>query len=280
MSTGQEGRLRLTRRRLRRLFLRLFPRWGLRRDDILLASFPKSGNTWLRFLWANVVALEELNGVEVDFHVLDRELGSEYDVLRYGTVEFDCSPRLVKTHRLHDGRAFGDHRSVYLHRHPGDVMLSYYEFLAAHPGHEASTGDLPMFLRSDDFGVPAWCRHVRSWIDEATVTISYEQLAWDAADALGRVLSELGIGGIGDITLGEAVRRSSFFLPAARAGGGAGAAPGGRVRRRLPVHAPGAAGVLAPPAGSGRRRLPPGEGPIQRPGGAPGSAGRRCVSLT
>lgn len=198
------------RARLRRLLLRLFPRWGLRRDDVLLASFPKSGNTWVRFLWANVVALEELGGREVDFHVLARELGSEYETRSYGSVDFRCLPRLVKTHRPYDGRAFGGHRSVYLHRHPGDVMVSYFQFLAARPGEGDAPTELPAFLRSDDFGVPAWCRHVRSWIDEATVVVSYEELARDAAAALGRVLSGLELGEIAEGTLGEAARRSSF----------------------------------------------------------------------
>lgn len=195
---------------LRRLLLRLFPRWGLRRNDVLLASFPKSGNTWVRFLWANVVAQEELDGRKVDFHVLDREFGSEYESLSYGTVTSDRLPRLVKTHRRYDARAFGPNRSVYLHRHPGDVMLSYFDYLRARPGHEGSPAELPAFLRSEDVGVPAWCRHVRSWIEEATVLLGYGELKRDAADALGRVLSGLGVGEVAEATLREAARRSSF----------------------------------------------------------------------
>ena len=29
----------------------VYPRFELRDSDILLASYPKSGNTWMRFIW-------------------------------------------------------------------------------------------------------------------------------------------------------------------------------------------------------------------------------------
>lgn len=195
---------------LRRLAQRLAPRLWLRDDDVLLASFPKSGNTWVRFLWANVVALEELDGRVVDFHVLDRELGSEYDSSSYGTADFDALPRLVKTHRLYDRRAFGGHRSVYLHRHPADVMLSNFAFRQARVQTDDAPATVGAFLRSEDHGVPAWCRHVNSWIGEATAVLTFEELKRDAPAALGRVLAGLGIGPVSDATLGEAARRSSF----------------------------------------------------------------------
>lgn len=198
------------RGRVRLPLLRLFPRWGLREDDVLLASFPKSGNTWVRFLWANVVALVEQDGREVNFHVLNQELGSEYDTLSYGAVEFECLPRLVKTHRTYDRRRFGGQRSVYLYRHPGDVMLSYFAYLGARPDHDSPPAELSAFLRSDKFGIPAWCRHVEGWIGEATAVLAYEELHENAASALAGVLSDLGIGGIAEATLREAARRSSF----------------------------------------------------------------------
>lgn len=210
LAPGASGLAEAVRGRARRLLRRLFPRWGLRADDVLLASFPKSGNTWVRFLWANVVALEELDGREVDFHALEGRLGSEYDTLSYGTPGLGRLPRLVKTHRRYDGRAFGANRSVYLHRHPGDVVLSYFDYLAARRGHGDAPGELSAFLRSDRFGVPAWCRHVRGWIGEATAVLSYEELKRDAAAALGRVLAELGTGDVPEATLREAARRSSF----------------------------------------------------------------------
>lgn len=193
-----------------RLIRRVLPRFGLRPSDVLLASFPKSGNTWVRFIWANVVSLRELGGKTVDFHRLSEELGHEYDVHRYGDVEFDCLPRLVKTHEPYDDRAFGLNRSVYLYRHPGDVMVSYWHYMSRRWSSSPAPEEWDAFLRDDEYGVPAWCRHVRSWREEADALLSYAELRADAAGAVARLLEELGLGAVPDGTLREAARRSSF----------------------------------------------------------------------
>lgn len=198
------------RKRLARLVRRVRPRYGLRDSDVLLASYPKSGNTWVRFIWANVVALAELGGKTVDFHVLNRELGAEYDNHHYGRLEFEVLPRLVKTHREYSERAFGGNRSVYLYRHPGDVMVSYYHYLAARKDALRHPDDVSEFLRDEEHGLPAWCRHVAGWTQEADALLSYRELQEGAPEAMGRVLRELGIEGIPPTLLGTAAERSSF----------------------------------------------------------------------
>lgn len=198
------------RKRFVRLIRRVRPRFGLRETDVLLASYPKSGNTWVRFIWANVVALAELDGRTVDFHVLNEELGAEYDVHRYGSVEYEVLPRLVKTHREFSERAFGGNRSIYLFRHPGDVTVSYYHYLAGRRDSSDLPDDLSAFLRDDEYGLPAWCRHVSDWMGRADVLLSYRDLQEDAAGAMDGVFSELGVEQIAPSLLRTAVERSSF----------------------------------------------------------------------
>lgn len=201
------GRLKKTAVGLTR---RLYPRLGLRESDVILASYPKSGNTWVRFIWANLVSLMDLNGEIVDFHTLNEAVGSEFDNHQFGRVEFDCLPRLVKTHQGYSDRAFGPNRSVYLCRHPGDVMVSYHRFLRARDHFSGVPEDLSTFLRSKDYGLPAWCKHVAEWWRHADSFVTYGDLQEDTVAAMSRILVDLDIGDVPQAILREAVERSRF----------------------------------------------------------------------
>jgi hypothetical protein len=52
---------------------------GLKSDDIIIASFPKSGNTWMLFILANIISLCEMDGRQIDFNVLHELFLAEYD---------------------------------------------------------------------------------------------------------------------------------------------------------------------------------------------------------
>ena len=68
-------------------------------NAVILASFPKSGNTYLRFIFANIIALCELDGKTIDYHQLDNMLPTdlfEKDLVKpwpYRTL-----PCVLKTH--------------------------------------------------------------------------------------------------------------------------------------------------------------------------------------
>lgn len=196
---------------------RLKRRAHLRPSDVILASYPKSGNTWVRFIWANLVSLTELDGLEVDFHVLNRLLGPEYDRDTWGTVVPKRLFRLVKTHLEYDPQTFRGNRVLYVWRHPGDVAVSYFHFLEARrDGPEL--GSFSDFLRDPELGVTAWCRHVAGWLPRSDSVARYEDLKSDTFGTLRRVLdelgnelgNELGTGPVDDRILAEAIARSSF----------------------------------------------------------------------
>jgi hypothetical protein len=196
----------------RRALRKVYPRLGLRDTDILLASYPKSGNTWVRFIWANMVSLIERGGETVTFHTVTNELGAEYDQNAYGNIEFDCLPRLVKTHHEYSASKFGQNRSIYIIRHPGDVLLSYYKYKVARKGSGISQEDsLSAFIRSEQFGMPAWTAHVNGWLSQADVIIRYEDLKAGAAEVISSALSDLGLANtVEESVVVEAARRSEF----------------------------------------------------------------------
>lgn len=181
----------------------------LRPSDVMLASYPKSGNTWIRFIWANVISLSEMDGRVVDFQLLNGELAAEYDSDSWGRMVPNHLFRFVKTHREYDSGAFGRQLSLYVWRHPGDVAVSYFQFLRARrDGPELTT--FSDFLRNPELGLPAWCRHVAGWLPHAHSVARYEDFKQDTIGTLRLVLEELDAAEIDEALLKEAVTRSTF----------------------------------------------------------------------
>ena len=91
-------------------------------DDVFIVSYPRSGNTWMRFLVGELVFQKE-----IDFHNL-RELIP--DIYIYGCthsfLESLNRPRYIKSHEPYDPRY---PKVIYLVRDPRDVAISYYNWL-------------------------------------------------------------------------------------------------------------------------------------------------------
>ena len=90
-------------------------------DDIFLVSYPKSGNTWVRFLLANL--LKEGDEL-IDFKSAIKyvpEIGIHNDEL----VNLK-RPRIIKSHELYNAKY---PKVVYIVRDPRDVYVSYFHYL-------------------------------------------------------------------------------------------------------------------------------------------------------
>jgi len=189
---------------------KIYPRLGLRDTDIILASFPRSGNTWTRFIWANIISILEMDGREIDYTLLDSIFDAEYDSNSYGNFQYNTLPRLVKTHKEYKKRIYGRNRTLYIYRHPGDVMVSYYEYLSSLRREPIKCMSLPDFIRTKKYGIQAWCKHILSWFNNATATLSYESMMSNPEESFENVLKKLGITNIPIEVISEAIRRSDF----------------------------------------------------------------------
>ena len=110
------------------LLKKLNPHYGLSNNDIIFASFPKSGNSWFRFIWYNIISMNELGGKEIYFHNLNSDLGAQYDSHTFGSLDYKILPRLVKTHRVYH-KFFSKYNIIFLYRDPRDVMISFFYYL-------------------------------------------------------------------------------------------------------------------------------------------------------
>jgi hypothetical protein len=132
-------------------------------DAVFLVSFPKSGNTWIRFLIGNLTHPEE----RVTFANVDRIVP---DI--YGTTANDIRaippPRVFKSHEAFDPRY---RRVIYIVRDPRDVAVSSYHF-ARKGRHIADTLPLETYVctrflgRDHEYG--NWGDHVGSWLVNAS----------------------------------------------------------------------------------------------------------------
>lgn len=172
-------------------------------DDTFLVSYPRSGNTWMRFLIANLkqpdgeLTYQDLNNLVPDLYA-QRDL-SECIV-----------PRVIKSHEPYNKRY---PRVVYVYRDGRDVAISYYFYQKKYHGYDKP---FDVFLRDMLSGkVPfgSWQEHVSSWMfrehNAPFHPVKFEDLKKDAAAVLDGVGRFLGLE-VDDKGLKEAVRRSAL----------------------------------------------------------------------
>jgi len=178
------------------------------KNDVVLASFPKSGNTWVRFFFCNLISIKELDGQTVDFNVLDSvmpELGK--DPL-WQPWPYKSLPRIVKSHQTYKPWLFRNVPAILVVRDPKDVMVSFYKYEEhrVNPRFKGTFGD---FIRDDQVGLIAWFRHYQSWRNRATITLKYEDMKKGDVTAFSHIFDVLGLPYEHD-WLAEAAKRSRF----------------------------------------------------------------------
>jgi hypothetical protein len=174
-------------------------------DDIFIVSYPKSGNTWTRFLVANLLN----EGQEITFANIDQKLPDIYN-----TVRFSSKSLILKSHEFYDPRY---RRVIYIVRDPRDVLNSYFHyFVKINVIHDTypSREFVDQFLNGelDNFG--NWKENVGSWIgsrmgDEDFLLLRYEDLLTSPNEKLSEIAKFLGISVSRD-QISNAVDQSSF----------------------------------------------------------------------
>jgi hypothetical protein len=178
-------------------------------DDVFLTSYPRSGNTWMRFLVGNLVHQNEaVTFLNLERHLPDMYIHSDREMRSLPR------PRVIKSHECFDPRY---KRIVYIVRDPRDVAVSNYYW-------ELKKGSFPDGFPMQDF-VPrwmdsrywprlgCWSDHVTSWLSTRLnhpdfVMIRYEDLIAHTQRELARVARLLQIDPTSD-RLGRAVELSS-----------------------------------------------------------------------
>jgi Sulfotransferase domain len=128
-------------------------------DDIFLVSYPKSGNTWTRFLVGNLVSPDE----QITFSNVERKVPDIYAASRK-TLRNTPRPRLIKSHECFDPRY---RRVVYVVRDPRDVAVSAYHYDRKErniaDSFSIETYVSTRFMKTDEY-FGTWGEHAGSWL--------------------------------------------------------------------------------------------------------------------
>jgi len=177
-------------------------------DDVFLVSFPKSGNTWTRFLIANLAHPDE----KVGFENIHRLVPDPYVTWKR---EFDrmSRPRIIKSHECFDPRY---PRVMYIVRDPRDVVISQYHY---HRKCKKIEDGYPMdkfvdrFLAGQTCPHGSWGENVTTWLtsrhnDPRFLLLRYEDMVADPHREMTRVAKFLGVPADGN-RVAQAVERSA-----------------------------------------------------------------------
>jgi hypothetical protein len=210
-----------------------------------LASYPKSGNTWIRAFLANLVAnrptplpLSELSNygrLEADPELYSRVAGKPSTELSFDEL---CALRpqvaaaivaeaprtvFVKTHSMagvHNGAPLitpqGTAGAIYVVRNPLDVVISMSHHFAInldaaidYLGDERAATENSNLFVTEFLG--SWSHHVKSWADgesDRVIIVRYEDLIEKPAKAFGRVAKLVGVDDRARIS--RAINHSNF----------------------------------------------------------------------
>jgi hypothetical protein len=183
---------------------------AVRADDTFVISYPRSGNTWTRFLIANLLRPQEpVTFADIERLIPDAEAQSS----RY--LRGIPSPRTIKSHSYFDPRY---PRVIYIVRDPRDVALSYYDFSRKYRQLEDG---YPLERYLEDFtsghllsaGWGTWGENVASWVyargaRPGFLLLRYEDMKARPEQQVTRIAEFLGIPASPEL-LQTAIERSS-----------------------------------------------------------------------
>ena len=168
---------------------------AVRPDDTFIVSYPRSGNTWTRFLIANLL----FAGQPISFANIERLIpDAEAQSSRY--MKRIPSPRVIKSHQYFDHRY---PKVLYITRDPRDVAVSYYNFARKYrhiadnyPLEQYVHGFVTGTLQSSAWGT--WAENVGTWMAARNgrptfLVLRYEDLIADTQTELATVARFLGV---------------------------------------------------------------------------------------
>ena len=187
-----------------RLQKRPLPAIRIRPDDVFIVSYPRSGNTWVRFLMANLLAPDE----KITFRNIENYVPSIYKSA--DTLDTREGRRYIKSHNpcyeLYP-------KLIYVYRDGRDALVSYYYYAT---GKNVFSGTFEDFIFSpfvEQF--TSWKEHITrarefaSKYPDRILILRYEEMLISTLPALTSISAFLGLACEAQ-AIAEAATKSSF----------------------------------------------------------------------
>jgi hypothetical protein len=173
--------------------------------DAFLASYPKSGRTWFRFILSHYFAQVAARSTEQPDKTID--LFSMFGIVpnfdldpargvpafRY-QMQRPHLPLILVTHHNFKRSLFLGRPVIFMVRDPRDVMVSSF-FHATRHKHRFS-GTMDAFIADQGQGLPALINYLNGWAEglqsRESAVLSYEELTRDTMGASARIIEFLG----------------------------------------------------------------------------------------
>jgi len=168
---------------------------AVRPDDTFIVSYPRSGNTWTRFLIANLLfGGQPVSFANIELLIPDAEAQSSRYMKRIR------GPRVIKSHQYFDHRY---PKVLYITRDPRDVAVSYYNFSRKYrhiaddcPLEHYVHGFVTGTLLSSGWGT--WAENVGTWVTARNgrptfLLLRYEDLIADTQTELAKAARFFGV---------------------------------------------------------------------------------------
>lgn len=218
----------------------------MKKSIIWLASYPKSGNTWMRIFLANYLmntkepmpinqvhrfgmgdtiarTYHMVAGRQIDVNDPAQILPLRDRVLR-GIIANNADVNFVKTHNI-NRKAYGvdlipaqyTRAAIYILRNPLDMVLSYarhHDLSVADAVHAIGHSDNATIGHGESVAnfMGSWSEHVASWTARQPypqLTIRYEDLLEDPKTYFAKALTHIGMP-VEEERLKRAIKHASF----------------------------------------------------------------------
>ncbi|XP_074393520.1 sulfotransferase 6B1-like isoform X2 [Zonotrichia albicollis] len=193
-----------------------------RRDDVILAGYPKSGTNWLSQILTDLIAISQKKtpGSESSVNAEEQEAYLEVgDAGKYERMTKLPSPRLMVTHlrpeNLPKSIFQSNAKILLLIRNPKDVATSYFHFsngLAFLPSYETWDDFFTDFM-TKKMAWGCYLEYLSEWNKyadkENIMTITYEEVKENPALSVKNIATFFGIP-LTEEQLQLVVERSSF----------------------------------------------------------------------
>jgi hypothetical protein len=185
-----------------------------RRSTAYLASYPKSGRTWFRFILANYFADTLDLPIELDLRTVFQIVPNyDLDPKRGLPAVVDRSdlPLVLVSHLPYSALLFPPRPIIFMVRNASDLMVSSYFHSTRHK--RVYSGSIGEFVRDPTHGLARYIRYLNGWArglrGRPHLVFSYEQLSTRPQAMTARVLEFLRLP-IDEAAVARAVENSRF----------------------------------------------------------------------